>query len=100
MTVHTRNTHPAGVPVYCEFDVPATFLVVGQEAERFPGIVRQIAEADDVVGNRTFVVTDHISLIDQIFIYRSRSRKDIALGNSGQKSDGFRPPSGKLSGYA
>ncbi len=40
--------------ILARFDVPATFFLLGENAERDPGLVQAIIEAGHVVGNHTY----------------------------------------------
>ena len=92
--------HPEYTPrllqLLSELDVPATFFLVGQEAERFPGIVRQIAEADHVVGNHAFVHRDATLISSKSFLAEVDRAKTLLRELSGQEVDLFRPPHGRL----
>ena len=92
--------HPEYTPrllqLLSELGVPATFFLVGQEAERFPGIVRQIAEAGHVVGNHTFEHRDARLISLESFLAEVDRAKTLLRELSGQEVDLFRPPHGRL----
>ncbi len=92
--------HPEYTPrllqILSELGVPATFFLVGQEAERFPGIVRQIAAAGHVVGNHTFEHRDATSISSESFLAEVDRAKTLLRELSGQEVDLFRPPHGRL----
>jgi len=92
--------HPEYTPrlllILSELGVPATFFLVGQEAERFPGIVRQIAAAGHVVGNHTFEHRDPTLMPSGSFLAEVLRNRTLLRELSGQKVDLFRPPYGRL----
>ncbi len=77
-----------------EYHVPATFFVVGQNVEKYPELVKRIADEGHQIGNHTY---HHIDLL-------KANRKDIAkeidntnkaiLAASGVKPHLMRPPHG------
>ncbi len=77
-----------------EYRVPATFFVVGQNVEKYPELVKRIADEGHQIGNHTY---HHIDLL-------KANRKDIAeeidntnkaiLAASGIKPHLMRPPHG------
>ncbi len=76
--------------------VPATFFLVGQEAERFPGVVRQIAEAGHLVGNHTYEHRDATLVSSESFLAEVLRSRSLLRELSGQEVDLFRPPHGRL----
>ena len=92
--------HPEYTPrllqILSELGVPATFFLVGQEAERFPGIVRQIAAAGHVVGNHTFEHRDATSIPLESFLAEFLRSRSLLRELSSQEVDLFRPPHGRL----
>ncbi len=77
-----------------EYHVPATFFVVGQNVEKYPELVKRIADEGHQIGNHTY---HHIDLL-------KANRKDIAeeidstnkaiLAASGIRTHLIRPPHG------
>jgi len=92
--------HPEYTPrlldLLSRLGVPATFFVVGQEAERFPSIVRQIAEAGHVVGNHSFEHRDATFNSSGSFLAEVLRARTLLMELSGQEVDLFRPPHGRL----
>lgn len=67
--------------------VPATFFVIGERAERYPEIVRRAAEEGHLIGNHTW---SHRPLF--CFLTPSRLREEIEKGgNTIEKACGYRP---------
>jgi peptidoglycan-N-acetylglucosamine deacetylase len=77
-----------------ERHVPATFFLIGKNAERYPAIARRIPAEGHVIGNHTY---QHLRF-DQV--PAAEMEKDIADGNktletlTGCKPAWFRPPYG------
>lgn len=92
--------HPAWTPqlldVLRQCRVPATFFLVGEMAERYPGLVRDEVAAGDEVGNHTY---HHVSLVkvgsadDAAEI---AACGDVLKDITGKRPYLFRPPGGKL----
>jgi peptidoglycan/xylan/chitin deacetylase (PgdA/CDA1 family) len=93
-------------PVYTEVvlnllkskDIKATFFVVGKNAEKFPHIVRRIADEGHIIGNHSYFhknitglsfreLSEEIKMTNEL-IYNITGKKYLPL---------FRPPFGKLS---
>ena len=92
--------HPEYTPrlldLLSRLGVRATFFLVGQEAERFPSIVRQIAEEGHVVGNHTYEHREATLISSESFLAEVLRASDYLGELSGQKVDLFRPPHGRL----
>jgi peptidoglycan-N-acetylglucosamine deacetylase len=92
--------HPEYTPrllrLLSELGVPATFFLVGQEAERFPAIVRQIVEEGHVVGNHTFEHRDATMISSGSYLADVLRAKTLLGKLTGHKVDLFRPPHGRL----
>ncbi|BAB05636.1 polysaccharide deacetylase family protein [Halalkalibacterium halodurans] len=61
---------PQVLDVLQEYNVPATFFVMGRRAERFPDLVTRMAAEGHVIGNHSyshpnFVVEDDVALLEQ-----------------------------------
>jgi peptidoglycan-N-acetylglucosamine deacetylase len=81
--------------------VPATFFVIGLQAERYPRLARQETEAGMVVGNHSY---DHPNRTPFARLPRRRIRSEIVRGQAvlarlGVRSVLFRPPGGSISRY-
>lgn len=83
-----------------EYDVPATFFLVGRHAEQYPDIVRRIAQGGHTLGNHTW---SHRSLVP---LSADHTRSEILHAhNAIEKITGtaprfFRPPRGVYSAFA
>jgi peptidoglycan/xylan/chitin deacetylase (PgdA/CDA1 family) len=76
--------------------VPATFFLVGEAAERHPGLVRRIAEEGHVVGNHTFHHADARKTSPASYLAQVTRARILLRELSGQEVDLFRPPYGSL----
>ncbi len=77
-----------------EYQVPATFFILGQNAEKYPDLVRRIVAEGHQIGNHTYshldlLKADRPTIADQI----DRTGKIIA-DITGQKPRVVRPPHG------
>ena len=77
-----------------EYDVPATFFMVGKNVERHPEIAREVAESGHVIGNHSY---NHTNLIFHTNkkVREELVRTDQAIHKATGKSPMiFRPPYG------
>jgi peptidoglycan/xylan/chitin deacetylase (PgdA/CDA1 family) len=88
-------TTPALLEVLKKYDAKACFFCIGQKAEQFPAIVRQIADEGHEVGNHSYYHESKFPL------YGKRRMKDDLLKTqrilesvSGREVRLFRPPFG------
>jgi peptidoglycan/xylan/chitin deacetylase (PgdA/CDA1 family) len=96
--------HPAFTPqlldVLRQYQVPATFFVVGEMAERAPDLIRDEVAAGDEVGDHTY---HHVSLIkvdgtdDAAEV---AACGDVIQDITGVRPHLFRPPGGRLDSAA
>ncbi|HTQ08920.1 MAG TPA: glycosyltransferase [Fimbriimonadaceae bacterium] len=83
---------PAILDILRRFQIPATFFVIGQNAEKYPGLVERAFSEGHEIGNHTF---DHPNLDDA-----TDRRTELELnateraieGITGHATDLFRPP--------
>lgn len=88
---------PRLLDVLKQHRVPATFFVVGRQAERHPDIIRRIADEGHELGHHTF---DHRKpeTVSAAQLMREIERTTELLERlTGNRSRLFRPPWGKLS---
>ncbi|MDR3559924.1 MAG: polysaccharide deacetylase family protein [Negativicutes bacterium] len=77
-----------------EFQVPATFFIIGQNAEKHPELVRRIVAEGHQIGNHTY---NHLDLLkaDRQAIAEQIDRTNKIIGTiSGQTPRVVRPPHG------
>lgn len=90
--------HPIHTPMILdilkEYGVHATFFVIGQNAERFPELVRRELVEGHEIGNHTYS-HPHVSKIttDQL-LNEILDTEDVLLSICGYQSKLFRPPEG------
>ncbi len=86
---------PKILAVLKQYEAKATFFVIGKKAEKYPELIRQIAEEGHIVGNHSY---SHHVLIG--FYSRKRLQADIEKCNQivldiiGKRPFYFRPPFG------
>ena len=91
---------PGILDILAEYDVPATFFMVGSHAERYPDLVKRIFQEGHGVGNHTW---SHRSLIP---LSVDRTRSEIMKAHriieeiTGSPPRFFRPPRGVYSNFA
>ena len=91
---------PAILDILKEYDIPATFFMVGRHVERYPGLARRIADEGHSLGNHTW---SHRSLVPLSADY---TRMEIMRTHemieqvTGVTPKFFRPPRGIYSAFA
>lgn len=87
--------HPVSTPqvldVLARHGARATFFMVGQQARRHPGLVRQVAAAGHAIGNHTW---DHRSLTELSGRERRRQLRACARALAPYGGPWLRPPYG------
>ncbi len=76
-----------------EFDVRATFFVLGWIAERYPGLVRRIADEGHEIGTHSFWHRKVYELLPETFHEDLIDSVDVLEQHTGVKVYGFRAPS-------
>ncbi|MBI4743904.1 MAG: polysaccharide deacetylase family protein [Actinobacteria bacterium] len=80
------------VSILKQYNVPATFFVIGKAVRRHQDIARQIVSLGFTIGNHTYshaklTETDALSIIDEL-----EKTEDIVIRATGIKPKWFRPP--------
>ena len=84
----------AVLPILERFGVKATFFLIGNRIEKFPGQAERLLEAGHELGNHTY--SHQRNLLKPRDFYRAEVRKaDTLLRNAGARTELFRPPFGK-----
>jgi peptidoglycan/xylan/chitin deacetylase (PgdA/CDA1 family) len=94
---HPEHT-PRLLEVLSQHGVSATFFVIGQQAERYPELVRRLAAEGHVIGHHSYYHSEpHSTSARQLQqeVHRTRALLNRLLG---QAPILFRPPHGKLTG--
>ncbi|OGR83948.1 MAG: hypothetical protein A2636_04225 [Elusimicrobia bacterium RIFCSPHIGHO2_01_FULL_64_10] len=90
-------------PVYTErllrilrnYRVPATFFVVGKQAELHPGLLKKISREGHLIANHTFHHPDLRRLSDSEIVRELDSTRDTVRSLTGRTAVYFRPPGGR-----
>jgi cellulose synthase/poly-beta-1,6-N-acetylglucosamine synthase-like glycosyltransferase/peptidoglycan/xylan/chitin deacetylase (PgdA/CDA1 family) len=83
---------PAVLKILDQYDVPATFFLVGSMVSRYPGIVRDMVEQGNEVGIHTFTHVD-LSYQSDARVRREMTQTQLALaGAAGITTTLFRAP--------
>jgi peptidoglycan/xylan/chitin deacetylase (PgdA/CDA1 family) len=75
---------------------PATFFVVGQEAERHPDLVRRMSVEGHLVANHSWSHSDPARTSARQLLDEVRRTRQLLAGLLGEAPNLFRPPHGKL----
>lgn len=90
--------HPVYTPqvlrILEEQGVPATFFVVGRNAQRHPELLRKIRSAGHSLGNHTFSHTKLTAVRNGLLREELERTRDIILEETGVNTLLFRPPFG------
>jgi peptidoglycan/xylan/chitin deacetylase (PgdA/CDA1 family) len=78
--------------------IPATFFVVGQQAERYPELVRRLAAEGHVVGHHSYYHSEPRLTSARQLLQEVGQTTDLLGRLLGQAPLLFRPPHGKLTG--
>ena len=78
-------------------DIKATFFVVGKNVEKFPHILRRIADEGHIIGNHSYLHKDITGLSSQELSEDLKKTNELIYNITGKKNLLlFRPPFGKL----
>ena len=77
-----------------EHNVPATFFLIGQNAQKHPEIVQKIAAAGHQIGNHTYTHTDLLKLDRAQIAAEVDKTQQVLAAITGQAPYIFRPPHG------
>lgn len=80
-----------------EAQARATFFVVGEQVERFPGSLREVISRGHQVGVHCHKHVDHLRLSPGQVLEDMRRSKEIVEEAAGQQVEFFRPPYGRFS---
>lgn len=88
---------PQILNVLREYGVPATFFVMGNRAEKYPGIVKQITDEGHLIGNHTWSHVNLTKVSDTRFREETLSAEKIIEKITSLKTAYLRPPEGAVS---
>jgi peptidoglycan/xylan/chitin deacetylase (PgdA/CDA1 family) len=92
---HPEHT-PRLLKVLSQHQIPATFFLIGERAEQYPEVVRQIVAAGHVIGNHSY---SHPSFNVSSFCLQSRELEranEVLKRFDGRQRHLVRPPYGKM----
>jgi len=94
------SPHPVWTPrsmdVLEQYDIKATYFLVGQEAMRHAGIVKEIVERGHTIGNHTYTHRSVVGLGKKDLEMEIMENRKRLSDLSGQDVKMFRPPWGRL----
>ncbi|MGQ0829945.1 MAG: polysaccharide deacetylase family protein [Bacteroidota bacterium] len=86
---------PKVLAVLTEYNVPATFFVIGKNIRGNENVIQQIDKAGHIIGNHTFSHSFFIDIKSKLgFIYELDITSDAVYGVIGKRMKLFRPPYG------
>ena len=92
--------HPEYTPrildILANHHAQATFFVVGQQCEKYPEIVRRIAEEGHAIGNHTYSHVNANEVTPAVWEQEIRRADDVLRATVGRHATLVRPPYGKL----
>jgi len=83
---------PKILDVLKEKNAPATFFLIGVEAEKYPGVTRRIYNEGHEIGNHTFTHPDISNISKRYFEVELNLTERLFEGKLGVKPVLFRPP--------
>jgi peptidoglycan/xylan/chitin deacetylase (PgdA/CDA1 family) len=93
--------HPASTPRLLEvlgrWGLPATFFVIGEQAQRYPELVREILAAGHEVGNHSWSHRDPWRLARRDMVREFRDTARLLVELTGHAPKWLRPPFGHFS---
>ena len=94
---HPRNT-PRLLDMLRRRNIKATFYVIGELVQRYPGITRRIVAEGHEIGNHTWTHANLTKLGDGAVRSEMNRTRDIIVSTTGVKPRTMRPPYGALLG--
>ncbi|MEU4687651.1 bifunctional polysaccharide deacetylase/glycosyltransferase family 2 protein [Actinoplanes sp. NPDC023714] len=83
---------PEILEVLAEYDVPATFFMIGSEISKYPGLTRDVLDAGHEIGIHTFTHPDMSTKSDRRRSVEMQETQYALAGAAGVTSVIFRPP--------
>src|SRR5262245_39293632 len=91
--------HPEHTPKLLDFlrqeKIPATFFLIGREAEKYPDLVRRMAVDGHSVGSHSYSHRKRSDLSQREMVDEVVRGRDVLAEILGSSSALFRPPQGK-----
>ncbi len=94
---HPEHT-PRLLDVLGKYEIPATFFVVGRQAERYPELVRRLMAEGHTIGHHSYSHSEPRLTSAQHLLEEVRRTRELLSQLLGQSPNLFRPPCGKLTG--
>ena len=79
-----------------EFHVPATFFVIGENAKRYPSLLREIVRDGHEIGNHTYTHVRPDKAEKSAFMREISACSDVIYSVTQKKPSLFRPPEGAI----
>jgi len=86
---------PLVLDILKEYDIKATFFLIGKKAEKHPYLVKQIVEEGHIIANHTYSHSGFFPLSNKKRVKEEIKDCNVVIKNAiGRKSKLFRPPFG------
>jgi len=92
---HPTNT-PRLLNILRQYDVPATFFVIGNLVDRYPAIARRIVEEGHEIGNHTYTHANLSKLPNHALHQELQKGREAIIRATGTAPQILRPPYGAL----
>jgi len=83
---------PRILDILGQYGVPATFFVIGENAERYPGLIRRELEEGHEIGNHTFTHPNMAAVTDRRAVLELNTTQRVLEATIGRSTLLFRPP--------
>ena len=87
---------PQVLDILKDYQVPATFFLIGNRAERFPGVVERILAEGHVIGNHSWSHPDLRRVSNDRLISEIQRTEEVLKKITGRKTALIRPPYGTV----
>ena len=86
------NWTPRILDILKQEQVPATFFLIGMQADRFPGITSRIYREGHAIGNHTFTHPDISNMSNRLIRLEVNLTEQLFVSRLGMRTILFRPP--------
>lgn len=92
--------HPLVLDILKNYDVPATFFLIGKNAQKYPDLVAKTLDNGNIIGNHSFTHPFLPNLSNSSILEELSETANLLKGLNGNRNITlFRPPFGGTNGY-